>query len=155
VPKLLSALSSPPDHTIIIPHIPESVSPIPAHEGTLKWDDFRDTTSNAAPVFTRVEFNDPIWILFSSGTTGKPKAIVHRAGGMLLDSLREHHLAGDMGKGDIYFYYTTPYVPSLRHHLFTPIWPDFRRSSLKTLAPSPFPFARYTSVPPLSPYAAY
>ena len=39
---------------------------------------------------------------------GKPKAIVHRQGGMLIDSLREHHLAGDMSRGDVYMYYTTP-----------------------------------------------
>jgi acetoacetyl-CoA synthetase len=40
--------------------------------------------------------------------SGKPKAIVHRQGGMLIDSLREHHLAGDIGRGDVFFYYTTP-----------------------------------------------
>jgi acetoacetyl-CoA synthetase len=33
---------------------------------------------------------------------------VHRQGGMLIDSLREHHLAGDIGRGDVFFYYTTP-----------------------------------------------
>ena len=78
-----------------------------------KWEDFTES-GKATPgesskvVYERMGFNEPIWILFSSGTTGKPKAIVHRQGGMLVDSLREHHLMGDMDSSDVYFYYTTP-----------------------------------------------
>ena len=107
--KLLGSLTSPPSQTVIIPHLPFDIAPVPSDlEGTVKWDDFIDTSSTALPVYKPVGFNDPIWILFSSGTTGKPKAIVHRAGGMLLDSLREHHIAGDISRGDVYFYYTTP-----------------------------------------------
>lgn len=107
--KLLGSLTSPPSQTVIIPHLPFDIAPVPPDlKGTVKWDDFIDTSSTASPVFKPVGFNDPIWILFSSGTTGKPKAIVHRAGGMLLDSLREHHIAGDISRGDVYFYYTTP-----------------------------------------------
>jgi acetoacetyl-CoA synthetase len=110
VPKLLDSLTVPPEQTVIVSHLPDSVVPASdvVREGITTWDNFRDTSSTALPEYTRIDFNDPIWILFSSGTTGKPKAIVHRAGGMLLDSLREHHLAGDMGPSDVYFYYTTP-----------------------------------------------
>ena len=94
---------------MIVSHMPLSLAPIPDQlDHAVLWDDFRDNTSNEGPRFQRLGFNEPIWILFSSGTTGKPKAIVHRAGGMLIDSLREHHIAGDIARGDVYFYYTTP-----------------------------------------------
>ena len=91
----------------MIPHIPLDLVPCPTDLTAVYWTDFLGDDSGELE-YVKVDFNDPIWILFSSGTTGKPKAIVHRAGGMLLDSLREHHIAGDISKGDVYFYYTTP-----------------------------------------------
>ncbi|GEM47260.1 acetoacetate-CoA ligase [Deinococcus cellulosilyticus NBRC 106333 = KACC 11606] len=53
------------------------------------------------------EFNHPLYILYSSGTTGKPKCIVHRAGGILLNHLKEHQLHCDIQAGDRVMYYTT------------------------------------------------
>lgn len=58
--------------------------------------------------FEQLDFNHPLWILFSSGTTGKPKAILHRAGGMLLQLAKEHLLHGGMTEKDVFFQYTTP-----------------------------------------------
>ncbi|KAF9514059.1 hypothetical protein BS47DRAFT_1362010 [Hydnum rufescens UP504] len=57
--------------------------------------------------FWRGGFDHPLWILFSSGTTGKPKPIVHRAGGMLLQSAKEFLICGDFVPEDVFFYYTT------------------------------------------------
>jgi acetoacetyl-CoA synthetase len=57
--------------------------------------------------FTRFPFNHPLYILFSSGTTGVPKCIVHGAGGTLLQHLKEHLLHTDTRRGDRIFYYTT------------------------------------------------
>ena len=62
----------------------------------------------ARPVqFTRLAFDHPLYILFSSGTTGIPKCIVHRAGGVLLQHLKEHQLHADIHAGDRLFYFTT------------------------------------------------
>ncbi len=57
--------------------------------------------------FTRLPFDHPLYILFSSGTTGIPKCIVHRAGGVLLQHLKEHRLHADIREGDRFFYFTT------------------------------------------------
>jgi acetoacetyl-CoA synthetase len=57
--------------------------------------------------FTRVLFNDPLFIMFSSGTTGAPKCIVHGVGGTLLQLLKEHELQCDVKPGDRVFYFTT------------------------------------------------
>ncbi|MBQ0710878.1 MULTISPECIES: acetoacetate--CoA ligase [unclassified Ochrobactrum] len=62
----------------------------------------------AKPVaFTRLPFDHPLYILFSSGTTGIPKCIVHRAGGVLLQHLKEHRLHADLREDDRFFYFTT------------------------------------------------
>lgn len=57
--------------------------------------------------FRRMPFDHPLYILFSSGTTGAPKCIVHRAGGVLLQHLKEHGLHADVQPGDRLFYFTT------------------------------------------------
>ena len=57
--------------------------------------------------FERLPFNHPVYILFSSGTTGVPKCIVHGAGGTLLQHLKEHRLQSDVRAGDRVFYFTT------------------------------------------------
>ncbi|KIJ56671.1 hypothetical protein M422DRAFT_149201 [Sphaerobolus stellatus SS14] len=58
-------------------------------------------------VWRRQSFDWPLWILFSSGTTGLPKPIVHRAGGMLLQSNKEHLICSELSPSDVFFYYTS------------------------------------------------
>jgi len=72
------------------------------------YDDFIGPHANATDVsFTQLPFNHPLYILYSSGTTGVPKCIVHGAGGVLLQHLKEHRLHGDIKPGDRLFYFTT------------------------------------------------
>jgi len=61
----------------------------------------------AEQTFERLPFAHPLYILFSSGTTGIPKCIVHSAGGTLLQHLKEHRLHGGIVPGDRFFYFTT------------------------------------------------
>lgn len=57
--------------------------------------------------YVKMPFNAPLFIMFSSGTTGKPKSIIHSIGGTLLQHLKEHRLHCNLNKGDNFFYYTT------------------------------------------------
>ncbi|MEZ8694690.1 acetoacetate--CoA ligase [Vibrio splendidus] len=57
--------------------------------------------------FIRVGFNEPLFVLYSSGTTGKPKCIVHSVGGTIINHLKEHQLHCDIKPKDRVFYYTT------------------------------------------------
>ena len=70
-------------------------------------DDFLKPYEAKKPIFEQVEFNHPLYILYSSGTTGVPKCIVHGAGGTLLQHLKEHALHSDVKPGDRVFYFTT------------------------------------------------
>ena len=70
-------------------------------------DEFLAGVDEQEPEFARLPFDHPWYVLFSSGTTGRPKCIVHRAGGVLLKHLVEHRLHCDVRPGDRVFYFTT------------------------------------------------
>lgn len=71
------------------------------------YDAFLAPFAPQSLTYTQVPFSHPLMILFSSGTTGKPKCIVHAHGGTLIQHLKEHRLHADVRPGDVLFYYTT------------------------------------------------
>jgi acetoacetyl-CoA synthetase len=74
--------------------------------GAILWDDFK--SPGEEPIkFESLPFDAPLYIVYSSGTTGVPKCIVHSAGGTLLQHLKEHVLHIDLDRDDRFFYYTT------------------------------------------------
>jgi acetoacetyl-CoA synthetase len=79
-------------------------SPFPGAQG---WRDLQELHAGATLHFERLPFDHPLYILYSSGTTGPPKCIVHGAGGTLLQHLKEQRLHVDLRAGDRLFYYTT------------------------------------------------
>jgi acetoacetyl-CoA synthetase len=74
--------------------------------GASTWNEFATSTERPLP-FVPLPFDAPLYILYSSGTTGPPKCLVHRAGGILLTLLKEHQLHCDIRRDDRVFYYTT------------------------------------------------
>ena len=97
------------EQTIIVPYAHKRRSKEEAqgpHPQTF-WSDFLKTFDPKAIDFPSHSFDHPWYILYSSGTTGKPKCIVHRSGGVLLKHLVEHRLQSDIKAGDRVFYYTT------------------------------------------------
>jgi acetoacetyl-CoA synthetase len=92
-------------------HVPLLGAPAP--EGTLDWSDLTssDAPSGTAPdagfVFEQVPFGHPLWVLYSSGTTGLPKAMVQSHGGILLEHFKQIGLHCDLGPEDRFFWYTS------------------------------------------------
>ena len=80
---------------------------ISAIAGGVRWSDYLAPHVNAPLRFTRMPGDHPVYILYSSGTTGKPKCITHRALGVLLMHLKEHQLHCDVRPGDRVLYFTT------------------------------------------------
>ena len=89
-------------HTVLLGYLDEDAA-LPA--GAESYADF--TREQVEPTFTAVPCDHPLVILFSSGTTGKPKAIVHSHGGLLLAHFRDIGLHFDIAPGEVTFWYTT------------------------------------------------
>ena len=94
------------ERAVIVPYVNETPDP-GAVRGAALWSDFVGDAPPETTTFERFPFNHPLYILYSSGTTGVPKCIVHGAGGTLIQHLKEHQLHCDIHPGDRVFYFTT------------------------------------------------
>jgi len=92
------------ERTVVTPFAGTSAD-LGSIRGAVPWDDF--AIGGSAPIFEPVPFNHPLFIMYSSGTTGVPKCIVHGHGGTLLQLVKEHVLHCDVGPDDRVFYFTT------------------------------------------------
>jgi acetoacetyl-CoA synthetase len=89
------------EHTVLLPYLHEDAR----LDGAMAWDEL--LAGDAEPSFEAVPFDHPLWVLYSSGTTGLPKAIVQGHGGILLEQLKKGHLHLDLHPGDRMFWFTT------------------------------------------------
>jgi len=90
--------------TVVVPYL-NAAPAIGGIRNAVAWNDL--PAGGADVSFKRVAFDHPLFIMFSSGTTGVPKCIVHCHGGVLLQHLKEHQLHSDVRPGDRLFYFTT------------------------------------------------
>lgn len=90
--------------TVLLPYLDAGASPAALRRGVL-WDDLRRDA--AGPEFEEVPFEHPLWVVYSSGTTGLPKPIVHGHGGVVLEHLKALALHMDLGPDDVFFWFTT------------------------------------------------
>ncbi len=93
------------ERLVVVPYLEER--PDPGLDRAVLWDDFTAGNAGAEIEFAQLPFDHPVYIMYSSGTTGLPKCMVHGAGGTLLQHLKELVLHTDLKRDDRIFYFTT------------------------------------------------
>ena len=101
IAQVLGQLPSVEEVVWVTAHSP-SVAPPDIAAPSVRWEDILAAADAMEPEYVDVDFSHPLWVLFSSGTTGVPKGIVHGHGGALLEILKMLAFGGDMGQGDRY-----------------------------------------------------
>jgi acetoacetyl-CoA synthetase len=94
------------ERTVVLPYLGEDPD-LSGLRDALRWEDLLADGTDAPLRFERVAFDHPLWVLYSSGTTGLPKAIVQGQGGILLEHLKKLHLHVDAHPGGRLFWFTT------------------------------------------------
>ncbi|HET9197280.1 MAG TPA: acetoacetate--CoA ligase [Solirubrobacterales bacterium] len=94
------------ERTVVVPYLGDAPD-ISSLRDSTRWDELLRLGGDAPLEFDRVPFDHPLWVLYSSGTTGLPKAIVQGQGGILLEHLKKLNLHVDAHPGDRLFWFTT------------------------------------------------
>ncbi|MGZ8666277.1 MAG: acetoacetate--CoA ligase, partial [Solirubrobacterales bacterium] len=94
------------ERTVVLPYLSDEPD-LSSLRDAIPWADLLAAGQGTEPAFERVDFSDPLWVLYSSGTTGLPKAIVQGQGGILLEHLKKLNLHADLHRGDRIFWFTT------------------------------------------------
>ena len=93
---------------VVIVEVVEKTPKIAGIEGAALFSDWQREQGSVSDIaFEQLPFDHPLYIMYSSGTTGVPKCIVHGAGGTLIQHLKEHQLHCDIGPEETLFYFTT------------------------------------------------
>jgi acetoacetyl-CoA synthetase len=94
------------ERTVVLPYLAEDPD-LSGLSEAMRWSELQASGEGAPLEFDRVPFDHPLWVLYSSGTTGLPKAIVQGQGGILLEHLKKLNLHVDAHPGDRLFWFTT------------------------------------------------
>jgi acetoacetyl-CoA synthetase len=94
------------ERTVVLPYL-DADPDLGSLSDAVRWDELLADGAGAPLEFERVSFDHPLWVLYSSGTTGLPKAIVQGQGGILLEHLKKLNLHVDAHPGDRLFWFTT------------------------------------------------
>ena len=102
--EIVSQISS-LEHVLVVPVVNEAPDIAPIDKVVL-FEEFQGMTESEI-LFEQLPFDHPLYVMYSSGTTGVPKCIVHGAGGTLIQHLKEHQLHVGIKREDVFFYFTT------------------------------------------------
>ena len=110
IPNIKTVVEAIPsiEKVVVVSYVSEGKPDISSIPNAVHWDDFISKEENPKLDFEQLPFDHPVYVMFSSGTTGKPKCMVQGAGGVLINHLKELILATDLKRSDVINYITAP-----------------------------------------------